>query len=341
MATVFHDQDANLEALKGKVVAIIGYGNQGRAQALNLRDSGVSLVVGCPPDTYRQQAIQDGQVALDVADAVNRSDIVLMLIPDEVQREVHRTSIEPHLRPGMLFSFASGYNIRFGCILPPRSVDVVLLAPRTLGMDVRDTFVQGSGVPADIDVWQDATGKAWPVLLALAKGIGCTRVGAFKSSFAEETELDLFAEQALWPALLDCLLTAYELLVEKGYSREAVALELYASGEAADIFRAMAMEGLFEQMARHSPTSQYGSLSRRNGAAGHDLRKRMESALEHIRSGGFAREWAAEAAAGYPKFHQLRRDAQAHQICEAAKEVRRLLGRLPGPEQTGRESPTS
>jgi ketol-acid reductoisomerase len=327
MAIVYRDKDADLKYLNGKTVAVIGYGNQGRAQALNLRDAGVSVVVGCIPDAYRESAVRDKQVVLNIDEAVRKANIVMLLIPDEIQIAVYRESVAPSLKPGMTLSFASGYNVRFGIIVPPKDVDVIMLAPRTLGLAVRETYVAGAGVPADADVWQDYSGKAWQTVLALAKGIGCTRAGVFKSSFVEETDLDLFSEQALWPALLDCLLTAYEVLVEKGYSREAVVLELYASGEAADIFREMAKQGLFEQMKHHSPTSQYGVLSRRKGAAGADLRKRMEAALERIRDGSFAREWAAEAAAHYPTFERLRQETGAHPINEADRSVRQLLGR--------------
>ena len=327
MAIVYGDNDADLKHLNGTTVAVIGYGNQGRAQALNLRDAGVSVVVGNIVDTYRESALRDKQVVLNIDDAVRRADTVMVLLPDEVQLRVYEESVGPNLRAGMTLSFASGYNIHFRIIVPPKDVDVILLAPRTLGLTVRTTYAEGSGVPADVDVWQDYTGNAWQTLLALAKGIGCTRVGVLKSSFQEETDLDLFAEQALWPALLDCLLTAYEVLVEKGYSREAVVLELYGSGEAADIFREMAKQGLFEQMKHHSPTSQYGVLSRRKGAAGSDLRQNMATALERIHDGSFAREWAAEAAAKYPTFERLRREAEAHPINEADQSVRKLLGR--------------
>jgi ketol-acid reductoisomerase len=330
MPTVYGDKDADLKYLSGKTVAVIGYGNQGRAQALNLRDAGVSVIVGNITDDYRESALQDKQTVLEIDAAVRKADVVMILLPDEVQLAVFKESVAPNLRAGMTLSFASGYNIRFGIIVPPADVDVIMLAPRTLGLAVRAIYAGGAGVPADADVWQDYTGGAWQTLLALAKGIGCTRAGVFKSSFQEETDLDLFAEQAFWPALLDCLLTAYEVLVEKGYSREAVVLELYGSGEAADIFREMAKQGLFEQMKLHSPTSQYGVLSRRKGAAGSDLRKHMEAALEKIRDGSFAREWAAEAAGGYSTFEQLRREAQKHPINDADRSVRQLLGREPG-----------
>jgi ketol-acid reductoisomerase len=327
MAIVYGDNDADLKHLNGKTVAVIGYGNQGRAQALNLRDAGVSVVVGNIMDSYRESALRDKQVVLNIDEAVRRAGAVIVLLPDEVQLRVYEESVAPNLRAGMTLCFASGYNIRFGIIVPPKDVDVVLLAPRTLGLAVRTTYAEGGGVPADVDVWQDYSGSAPQTLLALAKAIGCTRAGVLKSSFQEETDLDLFAEQALWPALLDCLLTAYEVLVEQGYSREAVVLELYGSGEAADIFRQMAKQGLFEQMKHHSPTSQYGVLSRRKGAAGSDLRQHMATALERIRDGSFAREWTAEAAAKYPTFERLRREAEAHPINEADQSVRKLLGR--------------
>jgi ketol-acid reductoisomerase len=324
---VFYDQDATIEPLQGKTVGVIGYGNQGRSQALNLRDSGVTVVVGNLDDKYAENARQDQFQVLAIAEAVKTADIVMVLIPDEVQPEVYETCIGPQLREGATLSFASGYNIHFGLIKPPAGTDVIMMAPRTIGREVRESFVRGSGVNADVDVWQDASGNAWSVTLALAKAIGCTRVGAFHTSFAVETELDLFSEQALWPALVDCLLTAYEVLEAHGYPKQAIALELYASGEPADIFRAMAQFGIFNQMLFHSPTAQYGVLTRRKDALGSNgqLRRRMEASLEHIRNGGFAREWAAQQAAGYPDFNQLRAALLEHPLQETDSAIRSLL----------------
>jgi ketol-acid reductoisomerase len=328
---VFYEQDASFDALKGKVVGVIGYGNQGRAQALNLRDSGMTVVIGNLDDDYWATARRDQFQTVSIPEVAKTADVVMVLIPDEVQAGVYETSIKPHLRDGSTLCFASGYNIRFGLIRPPAGADVIMVAPRTIGREVRESFERGSGVNADVDVWQDATGQAWPVTLALAKAIGCTRAGAFHTSFAVETELDLFSEQALWPALIDCLLTAYEVLVAKGYPKEAIALELYASGEPADIFRAMARYGIFEQMLFHSPTAQYGVLSRKKDAVGNNaqLRSRMEMALEHIRSGEFAREWAAEQTAGYPNFNRLRGGLLKHPLQETDGAVRRLLKNKP------------
>jgi ketol-acid reductoisomerase len=324
---VYYEADADLSALAGKTLSLIGYGNQGRAQALNLKDSGVKVVVGNRDDDYAATALQDGFIPVSIPEAVKRGDAVMILIPDEVQPGVYEEMIAPYLREGQTLCVASGYNVHFGLIKPPANMDVIMVAPRTIGRQVRIAFEKGGGVNADIDVRQDYSGKAWATTLAIAKGIGCTRAGAFNTSFGVEAELDLFSEQALWPALFECLLTAYDVLVEKGYPREAVALELYASGEAADIFRAMAQKGMFEQMRFHSPTSQYGVLSRRkDGTGGHEqLCERMRAALEHIRSGKFAEEWTREQQSGYPSFERLRKEAFAHPLNEADKSVRQLL----------------
>lgn len=324
---VFYENDADLSALSGRVIAMIGYGNQGRAQALNLRDSGLNVIVGNIDDHYKEAATKDGFEPVSIAEAASQGDVVMVVIPDEVQDLVYQESIAPNLKPGKLISFASGYNVHFGLIIPPKDIDVVMVAPRTIGRQVRIAFEGGSGVNADVDVWNDATGNAWPITLALTKGIGCTRAGAFHTTFATEAELDLFAEQGLWPAIFECLLTAYEVLEEQGYPKEAIALELYASAEPADIFLAMARQGPFGQMAYHSPTSQYGVLSRRlNSTGGNaELRQRMRDSLAFIKSGAFAREWAEERKNGYPRLAQLRQEAAQHPLNTADVAIRQLL----------------
>ena len=326
---VYYERDADLTVLQNKRVSVIGYGNQGRAQALNLRDSGVDVRVGNLEDDYANTARTDGFSPLPIAEAAGAADIVMILIPDEVQPGVYISSIAPQLRGGQTVSFASGYNVHFGLIGPPKDVDVIMVAPRTIGRQVRIAYEGGGGVNADIDVHQDATGNAFATSLALAKAIGCTRAGVFHTTFGAEAELDLFAEQGLWPALFDCMLAAYEVLMEKDYPREAAALEIYASGEPADIFRAMANQGIFEQMRFHSPTSQYGVLSRRKDATGssEQLRARMRQSLEYIRSGEFAKEWTREQLTGYPRFARLREEALQHPINEADRTVRGLLSR--------------
>jgi ketol-acid reductoisomerase len=324
---VFYEADADLSALASKKIATVGYGNQGRAQALNLRDSEIEVIVGNRDDDYVATARQDGFSPVPIPEAVKAGDVVMILIPDEVQQPVYESMIAPNLRAGQTLCFASGYNVHFGLIRPPANLDVIMVAPRTIGREVRNAFERGGGVNADVDVRQDFSGAAWATTLAIAKGIGCTRAGSFHTSFGVEAELDLFSEQGLWPALFECLLTAYDVLIEKGYPPEAVALELYASGEAADIFRAMAQKGMFEQMRYHSPTSQYGVLSRREDATGgHQLlRDRMAAALDYIRSGRFAEEWAQEQKSAYTRFDKLRAEAFQQPINKADQAVRQLL----------------
>ncbi len=262
---VYGDQDADISYISKKVVAILGYGNQGRAQALNLRDSGVSVVVGNIEDSYAQTARSDGFEVYFPAEAAQRGDILALLVPDEVQAEIYATSIAPHIRPRQVLDFAAGYNIHFGLIRPPADVDVIMVAPRMIGVNVRRAFETGGGVPAFVDVWQNASGQGMEIALAFAKGIGATRAGVLPVSFRDEVEIDLFTEQALWPAIVNALVTSYELLVEKGYAPEAVLMELWGTGEAAEIMTEMARTGLplWSQAvggvsgapsAKHSPT---------------------------------------------------------------------------------------
>jgi ketol-acid reductoisomerase len=324
---VIRDDEVTLEPLLGRTVAVVGYGNQGRAQALNLRDSGIPVVIGSIRDGGAERAEAEGFRVLGIGDAAEAADLLALLIPDEVQRRVYRTEIEPHLRPGQALDFAHGYNVHFGLIQAPETVDVVLVAPRMIGVQVRRAFERGSGVPAYVAVAQDASGGARALALAFAKAIGATRAGVIETTFAQETEIDLFAEQGVWPILVRDLLLSFEVLVEAGFPPEMVALELYGSGEAAEIFREMAREGLVRQMRLHSQTSQYGTLSRAERMLGEDARERLRAALAEIRSGRFAEEWSREQAAGYPRFQRLRAAAEAHPINRAEALGRELLRR--------------
>lgn len=324
---VIRDDEADLRHLLDKTVAVIGYGNQGRAQALNLRDSGVRVLVGSIRDAGAEAAEADGFEVVPIADACARADALALLIPDELQREVYDRDVAPALRPHQVLDFAHGYNIHFGLIRPPADVDVILVAPRMIGAEVRRSFERGGGAPAYVAVAQDASGRARAVALAWAKGIGATRAGVLETTFAQETELDLFAEQGVWPIIVRDLLLSYEVLVEAGFPPEMVALELYGSGEAAEIFRAMARRGLIEQMRLHSQTSQYGTLSRGPRMLADDARERLRQALAAIRDGSFAREWAEEQQRGYPVFERLRSEARAHDINRAEVLGREMLRR--------------
>ncbi len=279
------DDSASLEPLRGRTVAVLGYGNQGRAQALNLRDSGVKVIVGNRDDSYRQQAVADGFEPLSVPEAAAAGDVLLVLTTDESQPAIWAEQIAPGIRSGDALVWASGYNVGFGLIVPPKHADVVLVAPRMTGNMVRTLFEHGKGALAQFAVHQDATGQARQLALALCKGIGCTRGGVFESSFREEAELDLFAEQVVWPVLTAWMRECFELGVEVGFSPELMVMELYASGETAEIMRAMACNGFFRQMTHHSTTSQYGTLSRTSfqkyvGPLRHAVREQLERGAE-------------------------------------------------------------
>ncbi len=328
---IYRDEDADLSVLQGKQIAIIGYGNQGRAQALNLRDSGLQVLVGNRADEYADQARADGFSVLPIAEAAAQGDVIALLIPDEVAPEVFEREIAPGLTPGKALAFASGYNVAFGFLQPPPEVDVVLVAPRMIGTGVRDLYLAGKGFPSFIGVAQDATGRARDVALALAKGIGSTRAGVVEVTFAQEAELDLFTEQCFGPAFGHVLTTAVDLLIEEGYPPEAVLLELYMSGELAYTLGKIAEMGLVEQTALHSRTSQYGSLSRGMRFLLPELRERMREGLEEIRSGKFAQEWAAEQAAGCPTLEALRQAARGQPLYRWEQQLRQALAYTPPP----------
>lgn len=322
-AQIVYDADVDPGGLEGRRVAVVGYGNQGRAQALNLRDSGVDVCVGGIEDASAERARADGFRVGTIPEAVDAGDVVCLLLPDEVQREVFERDVVPCLREGQALDFAHGYNIRFGHIRPPAFVDVIMVAPRMIGVAVRELYVAGSGAPAFVAVEQDATGHAWRTTLAFAQAIGATRAGALKTTFAEETELDLFSEQAVWPAILRLLTLSYDVLTARGYQPEAVLMELYASGEPAHVFEKMAGVGLFRQMQFHSQTSQYGTLTRYPRVLPEGFRATLAQAVDAIRTGAFADEWERERQAGYPLFERLRREALAHPINECEGALRR------------------
>lgn len=325
MARVYYDADADADTLNGKSVAIIGYGNQGRAQALNLRDSGVEVIVGGVPDATLERASDDGFRTMPTAEAARAGDVICLLIPDEVQQQVYQEEVLPHLAPGKALDFAHGYNVHYGFIAPPAENDVIMVAPRMIGVGVRSAYEAGRGVPAFVAVHQDGSGEAWPKTLALARAMGCTRAGAIETTFAEETELDHFSEHFVWPAIYRVLVESFEFLTDSGYRPEAVVMELWASKEASEVLERAAEVGIFGQMDYHSATSQYGTLTHWRSALPEDLRVRMAAALEEIRNGEFAQEWELERAAGSPVFNRLKRAAFAHPVNEAERRLKDVL----------------
>ncbi len=325
---IYTDDDASLEPLAGKTIAILGYGNQGRAQALNLRDSGVTIVVGNRQDRYFEQAQADGFEPVPTLEAATKADFLFILTTDESQPLIWDEHIAPGIAAGNTLVWASGYNVGYGLIKPPPEVDVILVAPRMTGNMVRLLFEHGKGAMAQVAVHQDASAQAWVRMMAVAKGIGATRGGVFESSFREEAELDLFAEQVVWAGLVAWFEECFKVGIEHGFSPELMVLELYASGEAGEILGLMARNGFYKQMAHHSTTSQYGTLSRAPHLLNDEIRARMrESLVKDIKEGTFVQEWSREQATGSALLSKLKEAALNNAMSQAEEKVIRLVRR--------------
>ena len=327
MAQWFFDKDADIGALADLTITIIGYGNQGRSQALNLRDSGVKVIVGSRSDESAKKAEEDEFEVFSLEEATARATILFLLVPDEVMPSVYEHHIRPNLSAGDMLVFASGYNIHFKHIVSPNDVDVALIAPRMIGQGVRDNFVNGQSFPSLIAVHQDATGTALERTLGLCKGIGSTKMGVFMSSFEEETVVDLFTEQV---GGLYAIRRFYDALVGAGCSPEAVLLELYASGEGIATATAYRDVGLWAQLPLHSRTSQYGQEVTARMTADREAveGKHLEAIIENIRNGKFAAAWHAEQESGCPEFDKVRRDNLEHPMVQEERKLYRLLGRI-------------
>ena len=328
MARMYFEEDSDLTYLAGQTICIVGYGNQGRSQALNMRDSGLGVIVGSRRDASYQTALQDGLAVFPVDEAVARSDVIFLLVPDEVMPQVFEQDIAPNLDSGNMLVFASGYNITFGLIKAPSDVDVVLIAPRMIGAGVRDTFLSGEGFPSLIAVHHSATETAFERMLALCEGIGSTKMGVIESSFLEETTVDLFAEQV---GFLYAVRRYCEVLVEAGCSPEAVMLEFYASGEGIETAKAYRDIGLWDQITLHSRTSQYGQevTSMLSPEEEETERARLRGIISHIQDGSFAREWTGEQQAGFPEFNRARALNMAHEMRASERKLYKVLGRIP------------
>ncbi len=323
---IYTDEDASLGPLEGQTVAILGYGNQGSAQARNLRDNGANVVIGNREDSYAEQARTDGFETSSIADAARAADYALVLMTDESQPLIWEEQIAPGIEAGNTLVWASGYNVAYDLIKPAADVDVVMVAPRTTGSMVRQLFEHGKGAMAQVAVHQDASGMAWDRMMAISKGIGATKGGVFESSFREEAELDLFAEQVVWAGFVAWLRECFALGVEQGFSPELLVLELYASNEASEIFGLMAKHGFFKQMAHHSTTSQYGTLSRAPQVLNDEVRARMRECLVNdIKGGAFAKEWSSEQAGGSKDLAKLKDEAFASAMAKAEEKVIELV----------------
>ncbi len=325
MAKFYFDDDADLKYIEGKTVAIIGYGNQGRSQALNLRDSGVQVIVGSPSDNSAKRAKDDDFEVYSIAEASQKADILFMLLPDEVMPSVYEESIAPHLRPHMVLNFSHGYNIHYKKIVPPKDVDIILIGPRMIGQYVRETFVNGTGYPSLVAVGQDGSGNAHNVMLALSKGIGTTRMGAIESFFREETEVDLFSEQS---GDFYVMKNMFEALVEAGYDPDVVIMEMYASGELSEIFAAVRDIGLAHQLKLHSRTSQYGQVvTARKFSDESAIKQQFTDVINHIKSGDFEKEWDEEEKSEYKQLIKGTNEILKHPLQNTENRVYKKLGR--------------
>ncbi len=327
MAQWYFDDDGDLALLTGKTIGIFGYGNQGRSQALNMRDSGATVIVGSRSDSSAEQSKEDGFETLPLAEAAARSDILFILLPDEVMPAIFAESIEPGLVAGNTLVFASGYNIYFKKIVPQADVDVVMIAPRMIGRGVRDTFLDGSGFPSLVAVEQDASGNAQDLLIALSKAIGSTKMGVIESSFEEETVVDLFNEHL---GFLHAVRRSCEALVEAGCSPEAAILEIYASGEMREAGQYILEQGLFEQLKLHSRTSQFGQYvyGRPSPEDEKADKERLHKLIANIKDGTFADRWAKVQEAGQNELEQARADVAKMPIMEEERKLYQRLGRL-------------
>jgi ketol-acid reductoisomerase len=322
---VLYDDDADLGLLDGKTVAIIGYGSQGHAHALNLRDSGVDVVVGLRPDSRSVAAAREaGLEVLPVAEAASRGDVVMLLVPDELHREVWEHEVRDGIAPGNLLLFGHGFSIHFGEIEAPAEVDVALVAPKGPGHLVRRQFTEGGGVPGLLAVHQDATGNAHAMALAYARGIGCTRGGVIETSFREETETDLFGEQAvLCGGVSELVRAGYETLVEAGYDPRLAYFECLH--ELKLIVDLMYEKGITGMRYSISNTAEYGDLTRGKRVVGESSRQAMKAILGEIQRGDFAREWIAENRAGQENFRRMREEQSHHQIEVEGKKLRAMM----------------
>jgi ketol-acid reductoisomerase len=322
MVQMYYDADASLDVLAEKTIAVIGYGSQGAAQAQNLKDSGLKVIVGLREDGASwRRAQKDGMEVVSIADAAERADIVHMLLPDEVQPAVYQRDISPHLSSGKALSFSHGFNIHFHQIVPPEDVDVFMVAPKGPGYLVRRTYVEGIGVPCLLAVHQNPSGEAREIGLAYAKGIGGTRAGVIETTFAEETETDLFGEQVdLCGGVSELIKASFEILVDAGYKPEIAYFEtLHELKLIVDLIH----EGGLTKMWHYvSNTAEYGGLTVGPKIINEESRRAMREALQRIQSGEFAREFVLEGRANMPVLKALEQREREHPVEQIGRELR-------------------
>ncbi len=340
MAKMFYEKDADLSVLKNKKVAIVGYGIQGRGQGLNLRDSGIEVLVAQRPGGKNYDiAIEDGFTPITAEEAAKKADVIQILAQDHLQAEIYEKSIAPYLKKGQALLFSHGFNIHFGYIKPPKDVDVIMVAPKGPGALVRTQYLAGGGVPCLVAVHQDASGNALKLALAHAKAIGGARAGVIQTNFKEETETDLFGEQSvLCGGLSELIRAGFDTLVEAGYQPEMAYFECLH--EVKLITDAIFAEGISGMHRRVSDTAEYGDYSRGKRVVTQASRDEMKKILKEIQSGAFAKEWISENKNGRPNFNKMRAEADQHPIEKVGAELRGMMQWIKG-GQSLNENPNS
>jgi ketol-acid reductoisomerase len=327
MTVIYHEEDGDLSVLAGRIVSVVGYGNMGRPVALNLRDSGVNVLVSEPNPERHTLVYAEGFSPIEIAEAVHRADVIMPLVRDEAMPKIYLEHISPHLRKGHALVFSSAYNIAFGFVEAPPFVDVGLVSARTLGPVVRERYVSGEGFASFVALAQQATRDAWATILALARAIGALKGGAIEIRFEQESELDMFLQQAVLPIFHRVVITAAQMLIRMGYPPEAVFTELYISGETSDYLKQAATHGLMNALKLNSLPAQYGILSRFERFQDPRLERLMEITLEEIRSGKFAAEWSKEFGADYPRLRHLLKEREKMDMWELEQQTLDLLWR--------------
>lgn len=325
MTVVYYEEDADVEFLRGKLIGIIGYGSLGRPIALNLQDSGFKVMVGQRPEESTAILEADDIPHNSIEIVANAATVILMMLPDEVMPQVYLDNVAPYLNRGDTLIFASGYNVAFGYIEPPPFVDVGLVAPRMIGAAVREKYESGEGFYSFVAAAQDSSGNIWKTILALASAIGSLQAGAVEITIEQEAELDLFVQQAILPAFHNMMVTAANLLLDKGYPPEAAMMDLYISGEFTDYLQRASESGLLHAFRLSSLTGQFGIFSRLDRFKELKLERLMEITLDEIRDGDFSREWAREYSDGYPRLRRLLKKQEEMELWELEQQTIELL----------------
>ena len=326
MKKVYKNTDCDIHNILDKKIGVVGYGIQGRAQALNLRDSGCDVIVGNIDDNYKHRAEEDGFVVCDIGDVVKKCDVIMLLIPDESHKFIYETYVEPNISSGDLLVFAHGYSLRYEKIKLPDNVDAGLLAPRFPGEPIRNYYKNGKGVPAFIDVINDYSNETLDKLLALGYAIGYSRAGMISVSYEEETELDLFIEHFIGPLFIGAIENSLKFLVDKGYASIPAIMELYMSGERGSMWTAYARDGLYKALNNNaSPTCKFGIASHMDSTFNKQLHKQMEKVVENIQSGKFSENLEVEESEGYKTVNKFFKDKKSCFMSKTETEVKEIL----------------